>query len=300
MKVFITDHSSNGTWIVSETSNGKTRLQKEMPTQLNEGDLILLTRSTDTNHDVIADKYFQSPFPRVMKSIYRPADYLIQRTDDLYQCKKIDVVICEETEKPIARVKEDHSESEAVVLNKTLTEECFHNDKPLTKKCMESGNLKDTRKGIDIHSQHLGGLNNNGNVGNTTTTYKPAHSDQSVSSPKQDENKPPNLKRKSESGDDIVWTRRVRFKEQMEGHFEQPESYIGSPFKNGEKCIENLNTQAEDKSSKHYTASDGIGRGGSSPFTNTTCTSNHDNLIQKHRGKGEVKHCTNYSLAKKP
>ena len=54
MKVFITAHSSNGTWIVSETSNENTRLQKEMPTQLNEGDLILLTRSTDTNHDVIA------------------------------------------------------------------------------------------------------------------------------------------------------------------------------------------------------------------------------------------------------
>ena len=122
MKVFITDHSSNGTWIVSETSNEKTRLQKEMPTQLNEGDLILLTRSSDANHDVIADKYFQSPLPRVMKSIYRPADYSIQRTEDLHQCKKIDVVICEETEKPIASVKEDLSESEAVVLNKTLTE----------------------------------------------------------------------------------------------------------------------------------------------------------------------------------
>ena len=107
-------------------------------------------------------KYFQSSFPRVMKSINRPTGYLIQRTEDLYQCKEIDV--CEETEKPIASVKEDHSESEAVVLNKTLTEECFHNDKPLNKKCMESGNLKDTRKGIDIHSQHLGGLNNNGTV----------------------------------------------------------------------------------------------------------------------------------------
>ena len=134
MKVLITDHSSNGTWIVSEASNEKTRLQKEMPTQLNEGDLILLTRSTDTNHDVIAYKYHQSPFPRVMKSIYRPAEYLIQGTEDLHQSKKIDVVICEETEKPIPSVKD--SESEAVVLNKTVA--CFHNDKPLTNKCIES------------------------------------------------------------------------------------------------------------------------------------------------------------------
>ena len=300
MKVLITDHSSNGTWIVSETSNEKTRLQKEMPTELNEGDLILLTRSTDTNHEVIAYKYFQSPFPRVMKSIYRPADYLIQGTEDLHQCKKIDVIICEETEKPIASVKEDHSTSEAVVLKKTLTKECLHNDEPLTKKCMESGDLKDTRKGIEIHSLHFEGLNNNGNVGNTTTTNKPAHLDQSVSSLKQDDNKSPNLKRKSESVDEFVWTRKVRFKEQMEEHFEQPESYIGSPFKNGEKCIENLNTQAEDKSSKQYTASDGIGKGSSSPFRNTTCTSTHDNLMQKNRGKGEVKPCINYSVAKKP
>ena len=63
MKVLITDHSSNGTWIVSEASNEKTRLQKEMPTQLNEGDLILLTRSTDTNHDVIAYKVFSVFIP---------------------------------------------------------------------------------------------------------------------------------------------------------------------------------------------------------------------------------------------
>ena len=300
MKVLITDHSSNGTWIVSEASNEKTRLQKEMPTQLNEGDLILLTRSTDTNHNVIAYKYLQCPFPRVMKSIYRPAEYLIQGTEDLHQSKKIDVVICEETEKPIASVKEGNSESEAVVLNKTLTEECLHDDEPLTKKCIESGDLKDTGKNIKIHSQHLGGVNNNGNVGNTTTTYKPAHSDQSVSSPKQDDKKSPNLKRKSESGDDFVWTRKVRFKEQVEEHFEEPESYIGSPFKNGEKCIENLNTQAEFKSSKDYTCSDGIGKGSSSPFTNTTCTSTHDNMIQKNRGRGEVKPCTNYSVAKKP
>ena len=300
MKVLITDHSSNGTWIVSEASNEKTRLQKEMPTQLNEGDLILLTRSTDTNHDVIAYKYLQSPFPRVMKSIYRPAEYLIQGTEDLHQSKKIDVVICEETEKPIASVKEDHSESEAVVLNKTLTEGCLHNDEPLTKNCIECGDLKHTGKGIEIHTQNFGGLNNNGNVGNTTTTYKPAHLAQNVSSLKQDDKKSPNLKRKSESGDDFVLTRKVRFKEQMEEHFEQPESYIGSRFKNGDKCMENLKTQEEDKSSKDYTASDGISRGSSSPFTNTTCTSTHDNLMQKNRGKGEVKPCTNYSVAKKP
>ena len=300
MKVLITDHSSNGTWIISEASNEKTRLQKEMPTQLNEGDLILLTRSTDTNHDVIAYKYLQSPFPRVMKSIYRPAEYLIQGTEDLHQSKKIDVVICEETEKPIARVKEDHSESEAVVLNKSLTEECLHNDEPLTKNCIECGDLKHTGKGMEIHTQNFGGLNNNGNVGNTTTTYKPAHLDQNVSSLKQDDKKSLNLKRKSESGDDFVLTRKVRFKEHMEEHFEQPESYIGSPFKNGDKCVENLNTQEEDKSSKDYTASNGIGKGSSSPFTNTTCTSTHDNLMQKSRGKGEVKPCTNYSVAKKP
>ena len=300
MKVLITDHSSNGTWIVSEASNEKTRLQKEMPTQLNEGDLILLTRSTDTNHDVIAYKYNQSPFPRVRKSIYRPAEYLIQGTEDLHQSKKIDVVICEETEKPIASVKEDHSESEAVVLNKTLFEGCLHNDEPLTKNCIECGDLKHTGKGIEIHTQNFGGLNNNGNVGNTTTTYKPAHLDQNVSSLKQDDKKSPNLKRKSESGDDFVVTRKVRFKEQMEEHFEQPESYIGSPFKNGEKCIENFNIQAEFKSSKDYTCSDGIGKRSSSPFTNTTCTSTHDNIIQKNRGRGEVKPCTNYSVAKKP
>ena len=295
MKALITDHSSNGTWIVSETSNEKTRLQKEMPTQLNEGDLILLTRSTDTNHDVIAYKYLQSPFPRVMKSIYRPVNYLIQGTEDLHQCKKVDIVICEETEKPIANVKD--SESEGVVLNKTV--ECFHNDKPLTKECIESVDLKDTGKGIEIHTQNFGGLNNNGKVGNTTTSYKPAHLDQSVSSPKQDDKKSANLKRKSESGDDFVLTRKVRFKEQMEEHFEEPESYIGSPFENGEKYLENLNTQAEFKSSQDYTCSDGIGKGSSSPFTNTTCTSTHDDLMQKNRGKGEVKPCTNYSVAKK-
>ena len=34
-----------------------------MPTQLNEGDLILLTRSTDTNHDVIAYKVFSVFIP---------------------------------------------------------------------------------------------------------------------------------------------------------------------------------------------------------------------------------------------
>ena len=300
MKVLITDHSSNGTWIVSEASNEKTRLQKEMPTQLNEGDLILLTRSTDTNHDVIAYKYNQSPFPRVRKSIYIPAEYLIQGTEDLHQSNKVDVVICEETEKPIVSVKEDHSESEAVVLNKTLTEGCLHNDEPLTKNCIECGDLKHTGKGIEIHTQNFGGLNNNGNVGNTTTTYKPAHLDQNVSSLKQDDKKSPNLKRKSESGDDFVLTRKVRFKEQMEEHFEQPESYIGSPFKNGEKCIENFNIQAEFKSSKDYTCSDGIGKRSSSPFTNTTCTSTHDNIIQKNRGRGEVKPCTNYSVAKKP
>lgn len=298
MKVLITDHSSNGTLIISETSNEKTRLQKEMPTQLNGGDLILLTRSTDTNHDVIAYKYLQAPFPRLMKSIYRAADYLIQGTEDLHRCKKTDVVICEETEKPIASVKEDHSVSEAVVLNKT--EGCLHNDKPLTKKCMESGDLKDTGKGIEIHTQKFGDLKHNGNVGNTTTTHKPAHLDQSVSSPKQGDKKSPNLKRKSESGDDFVWTRKVRFKEQMEEHFEQPESDIGRPFKNGDKCMENLNTQDEDKSSKDYTASDGIGKRSSSPFTNTTCTSTHDNLMQRNRGQGEVKPCTNYSVAKKP
>ena len=272
-------------------------------------------------------KYFQSSFPRVMKSINRPTGYLIQRTEDLYQCKEIDV--CEETEKPIASVKEDHSESEAVVLNKTLTEECFHNDKPLNKKCMESGNLKDTRKGIDIHSQHLGGLNNNGTVGNTTTTYKPAHLDQSVSSPKQDDNKSPNLKRKSESGDDIVWTRKVRFKEQMEEHFAQPESYIGSPFKNGEKCIniehrssasgsngladdfksgdncmENLENHVEDIIAGHrdsYIGFDVIGKGSSTPLTTSPQKSfTSDNGIQKVCAKDEVKLCaTTTSLTMK-
>ena len=272
-------------------------------------------------------KYFQSSFPRVMKSINRPTGYLIQRTEDLYQCKEIDV--CEEKEKPIASVKEDHSESEAVVLNKTLTEECFHNDKPLNKKCMESGNLKDTRKGIDIHSQHLGGLNNNGTVGNTTTTYKPAHLDQSVSSPKQDDNKSPNLKRKSESGDDIVWTRKVRFKEQMEEHFAQPESYIGSPFKNGEKCMniehrssasgsngladdfksgdncmENLENHVEDIIAGHrdsYIGFDVIGKGSSTPLTTSPQKSfTSDNGIQKVCAKDEVKLCaTTTSLTMK-
>ena len=261
-----------------------------------------------------------------MKSINRPTGYLIQRTEGLYQCKEIDV--CEETEKPIASVKEDHSESEAVVLNKTLTEECFHNDKPLNKKCMESGNLKDTRKGIDIHSQHLGGLNNNGTVGNTTTTYKPAHLDQSVSSPKQDDNKSPNLKRKSESGDDIVWTRKVRFKEQMEEHFAQPESYIGSPFKNGEKCMniehrssasgsngladdfksgdncmENLENHVEDIITGHrdsYIGFDIIGKGSTTPLTSSQQNSyTSDNGIQKICAKDEVKPCATTSLAMK-
>ena len=65
-QVVIFDHSSNGTWITS--SSGETiKLKQGKPTLLKEGDVILLTRSTEANPEVISYKYCSSPFPRITK-----------------------------------------------------------------------------------------------------------------------------------------------------------------------------------------------------------------------------------------
>ena len=66
-QVLISDHSSNGTWISS--GSGETiKLEHGKPTLLKEGDVILLTRSTGANPEVISYKYCSSPFPRITKN----------------------------------------------------------------------------------------------------------------------------------------------------------------------------------------------------------------------------------------
>ena len=64
--MLISDHSSNGTWVTS--SSGETiKLEQGKPTLLKEGDVILLTRSTEAEPEVISYKYCSSPFPRITK-----------------------------------------------------------------------------------------------------------------------------------------------------------------------------------------------------------------------------------------
>ena len=66
-QVLISDQSSNGTWITS--SSGETiKLEQGKPTLLKEGDVILLTRSTEANPEVISYKYCSFPFPRIKEN----------------------------------------------------------------------------------------------------------------------------------------------------------------------------------------------------------------------------------------
>ena len=65
--MLISDHSSNGTWISSETSGGTIKLEKGKPTFLSDSDVICLTRSTVANPEIVAFKYLSSPFPRIVK-----------------------------------------------------------------------------------------------------------------------------------------------------------------------------------------------------------------------------------------
>jgi len=81
--VLISDHSSNGTWIASK-SGESIKLEQGKPTLLKEGDVILLTRSTEANPEVISYKYCSFPFPRITKN--KPAEALHQDSAGILEC----------------------------------------------------------------------------------------------------------------------------------------------------------------------------------------------------------------------
>ena len=97
--MLISDHSSNGTWIVSKSSGETIKLEKGNPTLLKEDDVILLTRSTTWNPEVISYKYHSSPFPRITKLTYKPGQSLDQSSAEMLECSP-------------GIVKEDHGQQQ--------------------------------------------------------------------------------------------------------------------------------------------------------------------------------------------
>ena len=82
--MLISDHSSNGTWITS-SSGERIKLEKGKPTFLREGDVILLTRSTEANPEVISFKYCSCPFPRITKN--NQGEALHQGSGGMLECQ---------------------------------------------------------------------------------------------------------------------------------------------------------------------------------------------------------------------
>ena len=67
----MTDLSSNGTWISFKTSDCAVKLEKGKSTLLEDGDVILLTKSTALNLVAISIRYHSSPFPRNRKFTHK-------------------------------------------------------------------------------------------------------------------------------------------------------------------------------------------------------------------------------------
>lgn len=92
-QVLISDHSSNGTWITS--SSGETiKLEQGQPTLLKESDVILLTRSTEAEPEVISYKYCSSPFPRITK--HKQDEALHQDRAGILECQAENMTKCDQ------------------------------------------------------------------------------------------------------------------------------------------------------------------------------------------------------------
>lgn len=92
-QVLISDHSSNGTWITS--SSGETiKLEQGKPTLLKESDVILLTRSTEAEPEIISYKYCSSPFPRITK--HKQDEALHQDRAGILECQAENMIKCDQ------------------------------------------------------------------------------------------------------------------------------------------------------------------------------------------------------------
>lgn len=136
--MLILDHSSNGTWISS--SSGETiKLEQGKPTLLKEGDVILLTRSTEANPEVISYKYCSSPFPRITKN--KPENALHQDSAGMLECQAKNITKGDKANTRI-HLKRQHEpcgqqSSPRKVRFKMQIEESIDNHDPLIGSCIK-------------------------------------------------------------------------------------------------------------------------------------------------------------------
>ena len=260
----------------------------------------MLSRSADINCEVIAYKYLQSPFPRVIKNTYKPEELMLQ-------CNEKNVQIYKKTVKQMPDVSEKDDKSKAVSLNEPDIR--MHVDETSarisgssdSKKCIVTDSLKIQRDNLESNDLEK--------ESNTSTFIEPSHSAPSVSShssksPKNcigqdDENKcTPHLKRKKEA-DQNTRVRKVRFKEQIEEKLEHRKTLLGSSSESVDWSMDFTFTHVEGQSAND-TSFNVNGKGDCATFTNTLKnTSSIDNGLEKACGKVEVKTGTTTSLTMK-
>jgi len=169
--VLILDHSSNGTWITS--SSGETiKLEQGKPTLLKEGDVILLTRSTEANPEVISYKYCSSPFPRIAKN--KQEEALHQDSAGMLQCQAENITKSNKANTRI-HLKRQHEpygqgRSPRKVRFKVQIEESIDNHNPLI-----GGSIKEEEQSTGGLDDCAGSVIDKGSVAvkelNDTTLY---------------------------------------------------------------------------------------------------------------------------------
>ena len=234
------------------------KLEKGRPTLLKEGDIILLTRSTVANPDIIAYKYLPSPFPRVIKcNNYKPEESLTQDNVDMLHCEERNDRICEEMVQSVENKREeDIPTAEAMDSNKidvcidtrSATSTCTGLSNSLA--CIANSRVHDNtenkgKDGRDEIQKYNLEINDLEAVGNTSTRTKPSPSDPCVSSHLKTTNctekvnkKCSHMKRKYEADEQWVRPRKVRFKEQIEEDLEHLTSLTGILVKNDDSHMD--------------------------------------------------------------
>lgn len=147
-QVLISDHSSNGTWIASK-SGESIKLEQGKPTLLNEGDDILLTRSTEANPEVISYKYCSFPFPRITKN--KPAEALHQDSAGILECQADNITTSDkiDTRMHLKRQREPYCQqsSPRKVRFKVQIEESIDNHDPSIGGCVKDE--EQSQEGLD-------------------------------------------------------------------------------------------------------------------------------------------------------
>lgn len=170
-QVLISDHSSNGTWIASR-SGESIKLEQGKPTLLKEGDVILLTRSTEANPEVISYKYCSFPFPRITKN--KPEEALHQNSAGILECQADNITTSDmiDTRMHLKRQREPYCQqsSPRKVRFKVQIEESMDNHNPLIGGC-----VKDEEQSTEGLDDCAGSVTSKGRVPikelNDTTTY---------------------------------------------------------------------------------------------------------------------------------